>query len=181
MEYLDYLLGEFVLKLYAKNEFGNTTNGPPWALILSYEHEIRRAAIRDTEKGIPLFTGLRKALQDPVVKERYVTTPLSLKRSRSSRSPDPNPDKYARIEGGKGKARGKGKDKNRVKGRGKGRGKEQGGIVCKSKTPDGKGICFKYNSVVENCRANKCLWLHVCGVCFKDHPMYNCPEAKGPK
>ena len=49
LEYLDYLLGDFVLRLYAKDEFGSTVGGPPWSLILSYEHEIRRAAIRETE------------------------------------------------------------------------------------------------------------------------------------
>ena len=45
-------------------------------------------------------------------------------------------------------------------------------------TPDGKSICFKFNNQSEKCKAgNKCKYLHVCGVCFKKHPAYECTEG----
>ena len=121
--YLDYLLGEYVLRLYAKDEYGNTIGGTPWGLILSYEHEIRREAIRQTESGTPFGVALRAAWKDPVVKDRFFTTPLSLKRSRPPSSFDPDSVvKYARTDNTNDKGKGKGKGKGKVKGKGKGKG-----------------------------------------------------------
>jgi len=173
-EYFDYLLGEFVLKLYGKDECGNTVGGPPWSLILSYEHEIRREAMRQVEKGTPLPLALRMAWRDPVTKDRFFTTPLSLKRSRAtSTSSDNAPEKYARTEGGKAKGKGKGRNK-----KGKGKGGEKAGAKewgCQSRTPDGKPICYKFNDEAEQCSKPKCTFLQVCGRCFRDHPMFRCP------
>ena len=43
-------------------------------------------------------------------------------------------------------------------------------------TPDGKPICFAFNDKSNPCTKTKCSFLHVCGRCFKDHPMYQCPN-----
>jgi len=160
--------------LYGKDEFGNTVGGPPWSLILSYEHEIRREAMRQVEKGTPLPLALRMAWRDPVTKDRFFTVPLSLKRSRAtSTSSDNAPEKYARTEGGKAKGKGKGRNK-----KGKGKGGEKAGAKewgCQSRTPDGKPICYKFNNEAEQCAKPKCTFLHVCGRCFRNHPMFRCP------
>jgi len=124
------------------------------------------------QKGVPFYLALRKAWQDPVTKDRYFTTPLSLKRSRSSTDFE-DPAKWAKQEGGKGKGKGKHKNKGKDKGKDKGRGR--GNIDCKSKSPDGKPICYRFNTESESCAKAKCPYLHICGRCFKDQPMYRCP------
>ena len=53
-------------------------------------------------------------------------------------------------------------------------GKNKGGQDCASVTPDGKKICFKFNDKGRGCNAGRCPFLHVCGTCFKDHPMFRC-------
>ena len=49
------------------------------------------------------------------------------------------------------------------------------------KTPDGKNICHAFNNPNETCTRGKggCAFMHVCGICFKDHPMYKC-TGRGP-
>ena len=46
-------------------------------------------------------------------------------------------------------------------------------------TPDGKPICFSYNSAYERCaRGKKCRFLHVCSGCFeKGHNFPNCSKV----
>jgi len=119
---------------------------------------------------------LRKAWQDPVTKDRYFTTPLCLKRARTPSEYD-EPAKWAKKEGEKGeKGKGKGKYKKKGKGNGGAKGRGGGPIDCKSKTPDGKLICYKFNNESEECRRVKCQYLHVCGKCYKDHPVFRCPN-----
>ena len=71
-----------MLKLFARDEYGNLVGGPPWSLVLAYEHEIRREAVRQSEKGTLFCAALRLAWKDPVIKDRFFTTHLSLKRAR---------------------------------------------------------------------------------------------------
>ena len=71
------------------------------------------------------------------------------------------------------------KNKKTAKGGGKAGGKgTKGGRAsssgCAAKTPEGKGICFRFNNESETCKG-KCLFEHVCGRCFGKHPMYKCP------
>ena len=50
-----------------------------WALLLSYELEIRSKAYRLMgEDGVDLVTALKQAMIDPVVKDRYFTMPLKM-------------------------------------------------------------------------------------------------------
>ena len=63
-------------------------------------------------------------------------------------------------------------DKN--KGKGKGKKGKGSGTQCKSETPDGKKICFRFNDAARGCTTAKCQFLHVCGKCFKDHPLFRC-------
>jgi hypothetical protein len=110
------------------------------------------------------------------LKERYFTTPLALIPGRKRSSDhvasgasvgDGPPVKHPRFTD-KGKGKGKG-------GKGKKGNKSMNSAAgCASKTPDGRSICYKYNNQNEDCRKKKCTFLHVCSICFKDHPMYIC-------
>ena len=128
--------------------------------------------------GATFVDALKTAWQDPVTKERFFTTPLALQasvRGQKRNFQDPaglEPTPGARARGGKGKGRGnnKGNGKN-GKGNGKSGGKARPG-GCAAKTPDGKSICYSYNNT--GCTRQNCNFLHVCGKCYRQHPMGEC-------
>ena len=73
-------------------------------------------------------------------------------------------------------------NRNKGKGKGKNKSKSKGGLSgCAMKTPDDKNICYTYNNQNETCTRGKggCAFMHVCGICFKDYPMYKC-TGRGP-
>ena len=119
---------------------------------------------------------LKDSYQDAVTKQRYFSTPLALAATlRSAKRTYSEMDGNGNGKGknkGKGKGRGKSKNNGQSKGR---RGRGNGGAAsCKAKTSDGQMICFDYNSNA-GCDRQQCRFLHVCGVCFKEHPMHQCP------
>ena len=64
-----------------------------------------------------------------------------------------------------------------AKGAGKGKGGPDGvvpndirALGGKARTPQGKDICFGFNSVA-GCRVTSCSRLHVCARCFEKHPI----------
>jgi len=152
-EYLDYLLGPNVLGLVARSADGSVLSGPAWPAVLAYEQEIRVQTYRLIHLGDTLADALRKAWQDPVVKERSFTTPLafamvdsSRKRSADTAFPPPPPGNWTRPEP---KGKGKGKDK------GKGKGKTEAPSGCKSTSLDGRPICFAFNNKASKCGLGK--------------------------
>ena len=177
-KYLDYLLGEHCYNMVAKSSEGYTVAAPPWALILSYEHAIRKKAMQLLNDGSAtnFVEALKRSVSDSVVKERYFTTPLALSASRprqeSSRQQElPVKDRFNKNRGqqqqGKGGKGGKGS-----------KGHDKGSAKGANRTPDGKSICFRYNDP-RGCRNRKCRFAHVCGLCFsKGHPTYKC-QGKG--
>ncbi len=77
----------------------------------------------------------------------------------------------------KGDNKGAGKSKKGKRQRGKSGSSATPG--CKSTTPDGRPICYRYNNKSERCNTGKCTFAHVCGVCFaKDVPMWSCNCAR---
>jgi hypothetical protein len=169
VEHLDYRLGPYVHKLYARDAFGATSSDRPWNLVLSYELEVRRKMVEHMSKGMSIDKALPASYKDALIKERCFTTPLALG-ATIKRPPTNNREdgKTARWEC-KGKGKGKGK-----KGKGSKRQREDG--RCPPTTPDGKKICFGFNSKATPCDKAKCPFLHVCGRCFRDHPMWQCPS-----
>jgi hypothetical protein len=172
-KYLDYLLGDHCYNMVAKSAEGYTIAAPPWALIIAYEHALRKKAAQYLNEGSSnSFTdALKRAVADPVVKERYFTTPLALSASRpkqeSSRNQDlPTfKDRFAKDRFGKG---GKGKGKWS-------KGSSKGSAKGSSKTPEGKLICFRFNNPQGGCRNKKCRFQHVCSLCFsKSHASFQC-------
>ena len=138
--------------------------------MLAYDLKVRKHALRLVMKnGTKLNNALLKSARDPVIKERYFTTPLAKEAKR--KAPDtwtniaPPPESFFKFQ--KGNNKGKGKDN------GKGKGKAKGLQGCKRKTKSGEKICFAFNK--EGCRNRSCEFVHVCGICFKkDFPMWRC-------
>ena len=139
-------------------------------------------------KGETVKEGLKLAMEDPVTKERFFTTPLCVE-AVSWKRPAPSDWGYAEgsassqgqpSKGGKGSgksAEGKGKDsgaggKKNMKRRGQGRTAGN----CTPKTPEGANICFKFNA--GGCSTPNCAFVHVCGKCFAANvPMNRCKRC----
>ena len=167
-QYKDYLLGDYVYGLCAKDAEGQTFAAPPWKLIIAYEKAIRKQAVKITNtEGKPLTVALKMAWKDATIKERNFTTPLALYAKRPTPPWREQPDakwRSTEAKGGKGKDKGKGK-----------KSKGKGGQHCATHTPDGELICFRYNTPGEKCKMAKCKYRHVCGICFSQkHPLYEC-------
>ena len=171
-EYLDYLLGEFCFKLVAKDFMGTEVSSPRWAQLLQYEHAIRVQAMKYIMAGNDFTKSLRMAWTDPVVKERYFTTPVAMQAMSSKRPRDDDAPSHI------------GDRKKQRQAKGEGKGKKGGKSAvdrgsCAAKTPEGKQICFAWNSASQKCSHGKaCKFLHVCGKCFaKGHPAHECQET----
>jgi len=195
--YVGYLLGRFVLGLVSQGPPGTPVSSPSWAAVLHYDHEVRKQAMRYLLTGSTLGEAFQKSMDDPVVRERSFTTPLALSHLKKGRTEEegswgqPGVGKRARKAAAKaaaaqkGKGQGAGQGESKGKGdKGKSKGEKKGGFKgagkCASKTPEGKPICYAYNSGAGGCQRKPCGFEHVCGVCFKaGHGAYNCPQ--GPK
>ena len=150
------------------------------------------------EDGVEFTAALKQAMVDPLVKDRYFTTPLKLGPAgrRSSAASfvvaDPPSDRQDRQQDQPGPGRGKKRNRGgrfrqpaapppppprnqNQKGKGKGKGgKPSQPNGCQQKTPDGKPICFRFNTRA-GCPSRNCNFCHMSGVCFKDkQPMYSC-------
>ena len=77
--YKDYMLGDYVWSLSPTDLQGQQIQTPPWSLVLSYEHAIRKRAynLMLTEK-LMIAAALEKAWKCPTTKERHFITPLAL-------------------------------------------------------------------------------------------------------
>ena len=177
----DYLLGEHIFGLKAKDEKGEIVATPGFELVLSYEYQLRKAMTKAMNEGTPMVRALEDAMKDPTVKERYFLTPAALGAASSqgaapgfrtkSRSPRREGSGDARGSSWGQRPKGKGKGK-------KGKGKKSGGRVIHSHTPDGRAICYSWNNRDQRCRWN-CGRVHCCQICFGSHPMHACKEQEG--
>ena len=171
-EYLDYLLGPYVHKLYARDAYGAVSSEPPWNLLPLCKLETRRKMVDLMAKGSSIDIALPAAYKDSLIKERYFITPLALGSALRRPTPPPyNPVNPSNRQLKQERLRMKGGGKGKGKG-GKGRKRPLERDRCAPATPDGKRICFGFNNKNEPCTRPKCTFLHVCGRCFKDHPMW---------
>ncbi|CAE8650563.1 unnamed protein product, partial [Polarella glacialis] len=178
-KYKAYLLGEFVLGLTAKNENNETIGVPPWPLILSYEHAIRKRACQVMNNGgfVDFALALRHGWGDCVTKERFFSTPLSLTVKITAYSKHPN--SQARQQDNPAGGVWNGKDKKNGKGAGKDKGnrkgKDKGGKGRRQNPPQGDG------GQAGNLLQGKCNFVHCCSFCFGNHASYNCTgKVAGP-
>lgn len=207
--YAAYILGEHVWLMVARDSGGRTVASPNWLLVLGYEYQIRKQAYRWTLEGQVDVAGARtfdtlrnnilKATFDPLIKERYFTTPLAISAASGSvgvtitalnkrPAEEDWPQQPKRQGKGKQKAKAKAKGSETTnKGGGKGRGKKGAGRGkglagggakgCASHTPEGEAICYAYNSA-EGCQKKNCIFVNRCGLCFGKHPMTQCKGAR---
>jgi hypothetical protein len=178
-DYVEYLLGEWVYGLVAKDGEGNTLATPHWTAVLDYELAMRKDACRRIQSSsMSMLKAFKEVTRDPVLKERYFTTPIAFAAvpgGRTSKRVGPSEeDKPLKERRTKPKGRGKGKDKGRGLKRD---GNSSGSTGCVRNTPDGKPICYKYNNKKEGCARKGCSFAHVCGRCFAAHPMFRCSNA----
>lgn len=181
LDYAEYLLGEHVHGLVAKDSHGRTLMTPAWTHVLAYDLAIRKECCRRVVAGEgTLEACLRAAWRDPVTKERHFTTPVALSAipqavhnatdaPRSNKRPPPAP-----LERTAKKAKGKGKGKQTKGSVRSNKAQLQG---CASHDPSGKPICFRYNLQDEPCTSRQCRFRHCCGICFGSHPMWRCQGA----
>ena len=158
--------------LRAKDEEGAVISAPSLDLVLSYEFQIRKQMVKLMNEGETMREALDQAMKDGVVKERFFLTPaaysaLTAMGGRKEKSRSPRRDRW---QGGQGHyASGSGGGKGKAKG---GKGKK-GARALHSKTPDGREICYAWNNKDQRCR-HKCGKLHVCQICFGQHPAHAC-------
>jgi len=161
---VNYILGEKVAQLtvptlHQPADVPSLT--PPWDVVLAYEHRLRKESFRlVNEEGYTLSAALAYVITSAELKETYFTTPLAL-------SVIERPRKWQK---GKGKDwKGGGKDGKGGKG-GKGAADPAlKGLQLVWRTPEGRDICFAFNS--QGCQNPKCERLHICRVkgCYQDH------------
>ena len=166
----DYLLGEHIMGLESKDARGEVVAKPSFELVLSYEHQIRRNMVRLMNQGESMVEALKSSMTDMIVKERYFLTPnaaSALIQAREERPRSRSPRRtWQSTSWEQPKGKGKGKSK---------KGKEKGGLH--HRTPDGRQICYAWNSASERCRFD-CGRVHVCQRCLGKHPLHACPESK---
>jgi hypothetical protein len=186
-DYCDYLMGDTVKGLKAKNDRDEVVATPSFHQVLHYDFHVRKEQARLIAKGHSFKDALLAACSDYTIRERHFVTPLALsslaprqrQRSRSPRrAAAPNPARWQGASGSKGSKGGKGGKGSEMGARG-GKSQEGRGKLAYT-TPDGTPICFAYNNPDEKC-SGSCGRTHVCRECFGAHPAFSCPGSSGSK
>ena len=170
--YKEYLLGDYVYNLQARDSSDNVVHTPPWQLVLAYEQAVRKQAFHYMVlDSLSIAAAWEKAWKDPVTKERHFSTPLSLYSKRKPADPTmPTRDTWVPRGSGKGQKGQKGH-----KGRGRGAGRIFKGHAA---TRTGEPICFRFNTE-EGCNLANCKFKHVCSHCFdSSHNFIACAKRK---
>ena len=177
LKYIDYILGEKVNGLKVTVDGSSVAVRPPWSIVLTYEHRLRKEAFKQVQAGErTLAEALTAVTKDSDLKESYFTTPIAL----SSSAGFQRESKWQKVDDGKdGKGKGKfGKFKDGKFKDGKGKGKHKKGAKVESQdcfgntlvssTPDGRELCFAFNA--QGC-SGKCGRVHACRVkgCYGQH------------
>lgn len=178
------LLGEHVLGLRATNKDGDPVATPELETVLNYDFQLRRQMVKQINEGSTMIEALEAIRADPGLKERHFVTPhvMSMMAGPSTarqrwrdKERSRSPRRYP--EGARGWYQGQ---RYRPKGSGKSpgsKGKKGADLQLHDKTPDGRQICWKWNSQHERCRYD-CGRLHVCQRCFEKHPYHSCPQLR---
>lgn len=171
LKYTDYVLGDKVFGLKIQVDGQTQAVKPPWTVLLTYEHRLRKEAFKLVLSGThTLAEALSSVVKDADIKECYFTTPIAL--GIGNRSQQSDEFKWRRLSGkGFGSQKGSGfggKSKGKA-----GKGKQRtwtdfNGNVLVSKTPDGRELCYAFNA--QGC-SGKCGRVHACRVkgCYGKH------------
>ena len=157
-KYKDYLLGDYVYGLRASDDYGGMI--PPWTLVLSYEHAIRKHCYKTmAQQGLPFKPEILEGCYSQRKAFYHAPSPLCQARIHSYINGYSYTSDATTGKGNKGKGKGKSKGK-------KGH----------ARTPANKPICFRYNSKGGCKKKAKCHFEHVCTLCFGNHPATECPQ-----
>ena len=193
-EYCDYLLGDTVRGLKARNDKGEVVAAPSFQQILHYEYQVRKEQAKLIAKGSSFKDALVAACADYALRERHFVTPMAVSAISSRPAADSRQGPRSRSphrgsssgqaqgkgskggnKGGKSVSKGGGKKQHKRGTAGKGSSKGKGA----TNTPDGQPICFNYNNEGAKCPGS-CGRAHVGRKCFGSHPSYLCPGSNGP-
>ena len=189
--YVDFLLGDKIFQLQIPKGDGSsqtTSANPSWDLMISFEHKLRKEAYRRASReGKSLNATFDEVLADASLNDTYFVTPLTLELARRSTASSSTPATGGSY-GGKwkgGEPQGSNKQRPGPKGSGKGKSRKgrlgadsRAGFVY-STTPDGRQVCYGFNSQTNTCRGN-CGRVHVCQFCLSPkHNRHACPQQKG--
>ena len=202
-DYVEYLLGEEVwgLRIEDPDRAGMTINQPSWNMILHFDYEVRKAAIKDMNfKGMGIDAALKQHRESYRLHHLCILTPMAAQPSgRNPKRPIPPPsvatDGYEQIkqeDKGKKKTRAERKREAKAKAEGAGKGgakgkgnqgrkaDEQGEpwlIYRKNKgkvfKSTGKGPCYDFQNRA-GCSRDTCIFEHICGKCGGPHPFHGC-------
>ena len=187
-KFVDFILGDRVNSIKVPVENSQVAVKPNWTLVLQYEHRLRREAFKLVNRGeATLAEALGRVIKDPDLKEAFFTTPLALSSVESPQKFQKTFHKgnFDSFRDRKGKGKGKfPQHKGFGKGnKGQGNKGKHGDLNLVSQTPDGRDICFAFNS--QGC-SGKCGRVHVCRVkgCYGDHAArehHKFPATKKPE
>ena len=69
-KYADFILGEHVAGLKAKNSRGETVSAPSLDLVLSYEYQVRKQMVKLMNENVEMAEALESAMRNTTVKDR---------------------------------------------------------------------------------------------------------------
>ncbi len=189
-DHVEFLLGEDVLKLTAKDDGGNVIGKITWRAFLHYEWEMRHWVCGEVNLGRHTLASAFQAVRnEQLLRTKFLITPLATSgvaaaRSRPASSwetpniphPTGGPEaKRPRVR----TASSKGKSKGDSKAKGKGKQKAEGwnmnllkkwNMGMKFSTP----ACFAFNKA--GCPDANCKWTHACAHCGDtNHGVEKCP------
>jgi len=201
--HVDYILGD---DCYLIGEANPTMSaGPTWDLLMKYEFEVRKLAVRRVnEGGSTLAEAMEFARKSVEHRTNFFATPLAMPSARvmvPRPAADPRGNKRSSEEfsaaadgsaapppeAGKGKSKGKNADKKPKKATSaeklKTLGQHAAYKVIRT-DPEKYGLRFKgtdgtprcHNFQMGRCTTTGCKYAHVCNKCGGAHPVTRCPE-----
>ena len=126
-KFVDYVLGRKVWELEVPSAAVGlpATPKPPWALILAYEYQLRKAAFDLVRRdGTPLAQALREVTTNTELKDIYFTTPLVLINTASGVKRPYEPEQQQLWNGRGDRSGSQGKVNKGKKGKGKAKGQQ---------------------------------------------------------
>jgi len=203
--HLDYVLGDECFRMAEAHP--GVRVSPSWELLLAYEHELRKKAIKSVnESGLTLKAALRAARESSDHRTKYLITPLALHGTRAGTPAIDRENTWGKKRGaedseGKGSGKGwKGDGKSKQGGKGTGKNadkdnkkKQEGSreqrkykalrnakdkLGLKFQTEDGTARCHRFGSG-GGCDISKCSYSHTCAKCGAAHPTVKCPQLSG--
>jgi len=197
---VDYILGEDVAGLEAKDPEGRVMGRPSWAQVLSYEFNIRKQAYRwFNEKGMALDTAIQTAMEDQEIKSKFLTTPMAVSvaaiqvRASSEAGTSANSRSWAAAAQVEGRWAAEMNTQPPNNWQARPPKKPTGPPASRTEfhnarvwqTTDGRPICRKFGN--DKCSDDKaCGMLHVCDYCAgsghgtPNHPASQCPHRPAP-